>query len=79
MSSRSLLVVVSLLSSVAAERYLRVADGARSADPTRKELYLGPDGNIPPSKSPSAGQSFIFFVASSCCSLSCSSGSLFVV
>ena len=54
-SSRSLLVVVSLLSSVAAERYLRVADGARSADPTRKELYLGPDGNIPPSKSPSAG------------------------
>ena len=55
-SQRSLVVVVSLLSGVVAgERNLRVADGAQSHDPTQKAMFLGPKGDLPPSKSPSAG------------------------
>ena len=57
-TSRSLIVVVSLLSGIvsdAAERNLRVADGARSVDPTQKEMYKGPNGALPPTKSPSSG------------------------
>ena len=55
-STRNLVVVVSMLSSVVAgERNLRVADGAQSRDPTQKQMFLGPKGDLPPSKSPSTG------------------------